>query len=411
MLIIFVEIVEVGLASTRQAETQSTIWPKQSAWINALETTILAPVLVCKQPQVCQDGEWSRPNPGWWAGLPSKVILKITINLSDRQEICNDQTTALAVLDSETAFFTTSNRAQLQPGLSVLMLRNLWATWLRTSALSLTSYKHLKEISSDSSSYRFLSWILHFLATFTGMSSTLLPLWLNAKMSTARTRRTWTRRTWCLVSWQAFSCSSILDIIWNMSYVSFHIILSYPFSSSLSIWSCQYLIHHTGSWTIRNIKLMFNHLCVVCFKSRCLVRKIWKLYGTRLQQFLTQMTAGIHPVNWKVLSSWCICFECISMVHSQNVSKKIIFAMRHHGISKAEGSRSLLSNVTGSAPHRLPNPNEMNRRCCIPSSVHEWSCITDVTRSFLVYSDTCSRSIHFATAILYSTGSEATSKQ
>ena len=145
MLIIFVEIVEVGLASTRQAETQSTIWPKQSAWINALETTILAPVLVCKQPQVCQDGEWSRPNPGWWAGLLSEVILKTTINLSDRQEICNDQTTALAALDSETAFFTTSNRAQLQPGLSVSMLRNLWATWLRTSALSLPSYKHLKD--------------------------------------------------------------------------------------------------------------------------------------------------------------------------------------------------------------------------------------------------------------------------
>lgn len=57
---------------------------------------------------------------------------KIMINLCDRQEVCNDQTTALAVLDSEpTAFLHdifvrwVSLAAQLQPSLTVSMLRNL----------------------------------------------------------------------------------------------------------------------------------------------------------------------------------------------------------------------------------------------------------------------------------------------
>ena len=57
---------------------------------------------------------------------------KIMINLCDRQEVCNDQTTALAVLDSEPTTFLHDIfvlwvylAAQLQPSLTVSMLRNL----------------------------------------------------------------------------------------------------------------------------------------------------------------------------------------------------------------------------------------------------------------------------------------------
>ena len=49
----------------------------------------------------------------------------------------------------------------------------------------------------------------------------------------------------------------------------------------------------------------------------------------------------------KVLSSWCISMLRMHLNGSQSKRQKRGFATRHHGISKAEGSCGLLSNVTG----------------------------------------------------------------
>lgn len=79
------------------------------------------------------------------------------------------------------------------------------------------------------------------------------------------------------------------------------------------------------------------------FKSTASPDVWWEIFESSKGQ-----TAGIRPVNWKSL---------VFLVHSYasnasqwftvKTSKKRIFATRHHGISKAEGSCGLLSNVTG----------------------------------------------------------------
>ena len=79
------------------------------------------------------------------------------------------------------------------------------------------------------------------------------------------------------------------------------------------------------------------------FKSTASPDVWWEIFESSKGQ-----TAGIRPVNWKSLVFLVHIYASnASQWFTVKTSKKRIFATRHHGISKAEGSCGLLSNVTG----------------------------------------------------------------
>ena len=72
-----------------------------------------------------------------------------------------------------------------------------------------------------------------------------------------------------------------------------------------------------------------------------------QMFGEKfLKALRDRQLASVLSIE-KVLSSWCIYASNASQWFTVKTSKKRIFATRHHGISKAEGSCGLLSNVTG----------------------------------------------------------------